>query len=343
MALGVASRMAKLASAGLPLGSALDVGAAAGGAQAAVFARTRGAVARGLGLADALVRAGAGFSPADLALVRAGEKSGNIASCLELLATRLEAEGRARRRLASALAYPCLLALVALAVFIVIGRLVLPAFASMHTAQGVELPPVSRAMMTSAAVLSAQGPALMALTALLALLFCRARRRYPALKRRSDGLLLALPGLGRLTSAHCKTSLYATLAALLSAGVETGECLSLATATVGNAALAHRVKRMHILVTRGFPLSRALSRAGLDGPGCDSALLAVAESSGDYASSFEQLAAISREQRERGLEVLIALSEPFSVALIAAVAAAAVVGVYQPVLGSAAMLIAASG
>src|SRR5215211_2984360 len=109
--LEVTRALAALLPAGMPLARALSAAANVGDAHAAtVLTAVRERIERGDALAAALAEHPAYFSPLYVGLVRAGERSGDLASAYARLATQLERDEELRSRLLSASIYPLLLA-----------------------------------------------------------------------------------------------------------------------------------------------------------------------------------------------------------------------------------------
>lgn len=97
-------------------------------------------VAAGETIADSLAHHPRAFNEIYIETVRSAEKSGSLPKALEFLATMLEREEETRRAIKGALMYPlCVICALALGVSFLIAYVV-PKFASMFAARGVELP-----------------------------------------------------------------------------------------------------------------------------------------------------------------------------------------------------------
>ena len=155
--LAALDRLRTLIAAGMPHGDALRFGAAAGGRPAAHLAHASRLVERGAPLSEALSRAGVSLASPDLALLRAGEASGTLAGTLGLLCERLSQRGEAKSRVARALAYPCALLLVTVAVVLAMTTLVLPSFVTLYTTTGAPIPTTTRVMLGFGAGVKAYG------------------------------------------------------------------------------------------------------------------------------------------------------------------------------------------
>ena len=137
----VTRALAGLLSAGLPLSRA--IAAAVSTSQQPMSERLstiRDRVARGDALATALAAHAETFPPLYLGLVRAGERSGDLAGAFTRLATQLEREDELRSKLLSAAIYPALLAVVGTTAVLVLLLFVLPRFAGVLEGAGAHLP-----------------------------------------------------------------------------------------------------------------------------------------------------------------------------------------------------------
>lgn len=139
--LEVTRALAALLPAGLPLARALAAaGNVAGGEVAEAVDAVRRRVERGEPLATALAGHPRLFSPLYVGLVRAGERSGELASAFRRLADQLEREEALRGRLLSASIYPMLLAAVGGLAVVVLLLFVLPRFVELLEGAGAALP-----------------------------------------------------------------------------------------------------------------------------------------------------------------------------------------------------------
>lgn len=332
------TRLATLVASGIPIGAALEAGGRAGGRTGALLARMSHTVARGRRLSHAMA-AIVGCDATEVALVEAGEASGRLDRSLELLGLRLGHRAEFRHRLTRALIYPAILVALTVAIVTAMGIFVIPTFASMYDGLGVALPLSTRLIMTAADVTVSHGATVGLVTATLVVICYAAVHTQARLCVLMHAGLLGLPFFGRTVRASAKYDIYSTLAALLEAGVDLDRAIRLATPACANAELRRRLGGVGALVERGWLPSAAVVRAGLDPDGEDAGLIKTAEASGDYTACFAHLAAVARAERDERTETVTKLLEPAAVMLMALAVCATVVGIYQPILGSATLLI----
>ncbi len=121
---------------------------AANPAMAAVCAEVAGRIQSGIGITEALEAHTRVFGTVYIETLRAAERSGNIVKVLGLLAEMVEEQHEIRRQVKGALMYPIavVVALTLASGFLV--TFVVPRFAHMFASRGVELPFITRALMT---------------------------------------------------------------------------------------------------------------------------------------------------------------------------------------------------
>lgn len=330
------ARLAALTAAAVPTGDALA--SCARGANP-VLAGLHASVRRGVALSAAMAAPGMPFTEAEVAVVRAGERGGSTSRSLALLAARHEREATGRRRLASALAYPAVLVSGGLAALAFLSIVVLPSFTSMYDNASAELPWTTRALLAFGTALRAHGAAAMLGVVVAGALLSLARRRVRAFARALDRAAVDLPLLRALAAPRAASDLCSLVALLVGSGCEVDEALSLAARATPNRVVAARVADALRALRRGAALSRAWAAARLDRDGTATPLLEVAEATGGYADAFARLAALEDAAAEQALSRLCRLAEPAAVVVMAAAVGGGVLAVYQPMLGSASLLL----
>jgi type IV pilus assembly protein PilC len=97
-------------------------------------------IEHGLPLSDGMSRRPKEFPKVFVALIRAGEIGGALDQVLERLASLLERDRTLRKRIASALAYPAVVACAAVALSVFLLASIVPMFSSMYEQMHVPLP-----------------------------------------------------------------------------------------------------------------------------------------------------------------------------------------------------------
>ncbi len=330
------ARLAALTGAGIATGDAI-ASAARGGDR--VLACLHAAVRRGATLSTAMGDRRLPFDEAEIAVVRAGERGGSTPRALALLAERMERERGGRRRLASALAYPALLASGGVAALCFLAIAVLPSFTAMYAGHGAELPWATRSLLRFGELATSSGPGAAAAAVACGLLFAAARRRSPAFAHACDRFAVEAPAVSAVVAPREIHASCALVAMLLEAGCEAEEALSLAARAASNRVVAQRLAEALRSLRRGVALSRAWRAASLDRSGDAAALLEIAEATGGYARAFSRVAALEGAAAEHALSRTCRLAEPAAVVVMAVAVGGGVLALYQPMLGSASLLL----
>ncbi len=323
--------LATLLGAGLPIDEALGAMAERGS-----DARTRGLVLglrarvmEGASLAEAMVDHPRSFPELYRASVAAGERSGKLANVLGLLADEAEARDATRQGIWAALAYPLLLAVVA--VLVVSGLLiyVVPQIAEVFTRMHQELPWTTRALLTASGFLREYGIWLLIALALI-VIGLRFLLRQTRWRERRDAWLLDLPGLGSLLKTAGTARATRTLALLTASAVPLLEALKITARVVPNLAMRHSVEEAAAKVREGAALARALDDSG-QFPPVALRLIAAGERAGALDKMLAEASAYCSRQLERVLAVLTAVLGPALILIVGAMVLFIVLAILLPV------------
>ncbi len=152
---------------------------------------------QGEDFSQALEEHAALFGPTYISLVRAGEATGLMSQMLARVADYLRAELDTRRKVRAAMAYPCVMAVMAVGVTIFLLSYVLPKFTPLFASRGMDLPLPTRVVMAVSHALTGYWWAwLLALAALAA--GAGWALRTDSGRWHWDGLKLRLPVVGPL-------------------------------------------------------------------------------------------------------------------------------------------------
>jgi general secretion pathway protein F len=304
---------------------------------------------RGGSLFDAEGEGGPLFPPMYAAMLRLGERTGALERVVRSAASFARKRLELRDRLATALVYPVLVLLLAVAVVAFLAGYVGPRLAALPAAVGGETPAAfARLDRALAGLLTFLAASFASAGLLAAALFVTPRdggRRAlgpmasagrwalgPMLERR-DRLTLRLPLLGYAVTLFEGRSLAFALEALTSAGIPVEQALGESAAVVRNRALRASLARARDAVVAGMPLSAALDRAGVV-PRDLSRWAAIGERSGDVSSVFAQVYASYAYRVDRFLAVVTSLIEPALVLAVGGVVVWIVLAILVPLFTS---------
>lgn len=296
----------------------------------AIVARVADGVVEGRRLADAMAREPKSFSPFYRAMVEAGESSGTLAELLDRLANLLERQAEMRGKVLSALAYPIVLTLVAIAVVAALMIAVVPRVVEQFQDVGQQLPLLTRIIIAISSFLAAYWWALLVLMALAVLAGWKALQSEP-IRLAFDGWLLRLPFAGRLIRDLHAARMARTLATMVESRLPLVDGLRLTAGTVHNRALRAATARMIEEVRGGGSLSGALVRAGIFPP-----LLVYLAASGESAGRLDSMLARAADYLEREFDnftaTALSMLEPAIIVVMGLVVSTIVLAILLPIL-----------
>lgn len=301
-----------------------------GDAPRRIVGTVHGALVEGRTLADAMGREAKSFPPLYRAMVAAGEQTGALAPILARLAQLLERQAEVRGKLIAALAYPIVLAVVAMGVVAALMIFVVPRVVEQFSDTGAQLPLLTRMVIGLSEFLANWWWALLLFFALLVLASARLLRD-PVIRRRFDARLLRLPLLGRLLRDLNAARFARTLATMVGSRLPLVDGLRLTVPTVRNQALAAATATIAEQVRAGGSLSAALRDAGLFPP-----LLVYMTASGESAGRLEVMLERAADYLEREFDrftaASMALLEPVIIVIMGSCVALIILSILLPIL-----------
>lgn len=284
----------------------------------------------GASLSEAMDRQGR-FGEFYCSMVRAGEATGNLTEVLRELAAVLERSVETRARLRSALIYPAVLVLMALAALIVIATILLPTFVPVFESAGAEPPFVIRAIIAVETVIVDYWIALAAMSLALSGA-CAVLWRHPQARLSRHRLVLRTPLLGETVALAESARIARTLASLIGSGMPMLGALRISQGVAGNAMFSAALAQTAEDVKEGGMLSRALQRQGIF-PDLMPRLIAVGEETGRLEPMLRHLEAIFETQVQRRIERGLTLLSPSLTVVMGLLVGGLIMSVMSAVLG----------
>lgn len=296
----------------------------------AIIAAVHAGVVEGRRVAEAMAREPKSFPPLYRAMVAAGESSGSLPAILERLSALLERQAEIRSKLLTALAYPTILAMVAMGVVLALMTFVVPQVVEQFDSVGQQLPLLTRIVMAVSALLIGYWWALL-LGIALVVAGSWAALRDPALRLAFDGWLLRVPFAGRLLRDLHAARMARTLATMVASRLPLLEGLALTAGTIHNRRLRLASEEIADAVRGGGSLSAAMRRSGVFPP-----LLTYLTASGEAAGQLDEMLERSADYLEREFDrftaTALSLLEPAIIVAMGGVVATIVLSILLPIL-----------
>lgn len=325
-------QLAGLVSSGLPLERALTSlsDEAEKAPERELVAMLRAEVNGGAPFAKALAQHPREFSAIYVAVIGAGEQSGNLGLVLERLADDLEEQQALRAKLISAALYPAIVSLVAVVIVLFLVTYVVPQVAQVFASSKRALPLLTVVMIGLSSFVRQYGWVLL-IAIFLAATAGKMAMKNARLHEQFDAAWLNLPVLGRLSRSYNAARFASTLAMLAAAGVPILKALQAAAETLSNRALRQDAQDALVLVREGAPLASALAQKRRFPP-----LLAMFARLGEQTGQLPVM--LQRAARQLGAEVqrramqLATLLEPLLIVAMGLVVMLIVLAVLLPII-----------
>lgn len=295
-----------------------------------IVGRVHMGVVEGRRLAESMAREPKSFPPLYCAMVAAGENSGALPTILERLSVLLERQAEMRGKLITALAYPSVLALVAMAVVAALMIFVVPQVVEQFDTVGQQLPLLTRIVIAISAFLAGYWWLLIGLVVAGAIGF-RLALRQPPIKLAFDSWLLRLPLIGRLLRDLHAARMARTLGTMVASRLPLLEGLTLTAGTIHNARLRLASDDITDAIRQGGSLSAAMRRSGVFPP-----LLTYLAASGEAAGRLDEMLERAADYLEREFDrftaTALSLMEPAIIVVMGGIVATIVLSILLPIL-----------
>jgi len=297
---------------------------------ARVLGQVHAGVVEGRRLSEAMTREASSFPPLYRAMVSAGESSGSLPTILERLADLLERQAKVRAKVLTTMAYPVVLAIVAVCVVFALMVFVVPQVVEQFDDVGQTLPLLTRIVMALSAFLAGWWWALAIGMVATGLLSWRAMQD-PKIRLAVDRRTLAIPLIGRLVRDLHAARLARTLSTMVSSRLPLLEGLVLTTQTIHNRALRAASADIVESIRGGGSLSAALRRAGVFPP-----LLVYMAASGEASGRLDTMLERAADYLEREFDsftaTALSLLEPAIIVVMGGIVALIVLSILLPIL-----------
>ncbi len=292
-------------------------------------------IRKGLNLSESLARHPGVFNTLFIAMVKAGEVSGNLNEILEQLSSYLENLDDTRRKVKSAMNYPIFMILFLIAMLMVMLLVIIPKFSQVYSQLGAGLPAATRQMIDLSNWFGAN------IGFLAFMIFLSFSTLWLISKTQRGGftldtIKLKIPVFGALIEQSILNKFCKTFGILIGAGVPVLETTALLRKVVDNRVYAKAIDDASDLIRDGYNISTALRRTEVF-PSILLQLASTGEDTGELDDLLDRAADYYQKQVDALVERMTTLIEPLLILLVGGIIALMVVLTYLPVfhLGSA--------
>lgn len=286
---------------------------------------------------DALAQHPKVFSDLYVNMVKAGEAGGVLGIVLERLAEFAERQRLLKNEVISAMFYPAILFALSSSALAILTIVVIPKFTAMYADMGVDLPGVTRFLISITNFLGAYWWAIV-IGVVGVVLGIRQYGRTESGRLVFDRLKLKLPILGGIFSNFALVRFTRTMGTLLENGVVMLPALRVVKDTIGNLVYSHAVAGAEKEIEGGSTLSRELQESGVFPP-LVTHMMAVGEESGNPEQILAKLSGYYDVEIKKSLERLTGLIEPLVILFMGVLVGFIAVAMILPIYGASSSLV----
>jgi type IV pilus assembly protein PilC len=275
------------------------------------------------------------FDPLFCNLVGAGEQAGILEDLLTRLAIYKEKTLAIKSKIKSALMYPVSILAIAFIVTAIIMIWVVPAFKSVFSSFGADLPAPTLVVMSISDFVVQWWYIIFGSIFGSLYFFFQSWRRSLKMQQTMDRLLLRLPIFGIVIRKATMARWTRTLATMFAAGVPLVEALDSVGGASGNAVYLEATKKIQNEVSTGTSLTVAMQNANVF-PNMVTQMVSIGEESGALDNMLGKVADFYEEEVDEAVGALSSLMEPLIMVILGVLIGGLVIAMYLPIfkLGS---------
>jgi type IV pilus assembly protein PilC len=325
-------QLATMMRSGVPLLQAFDIVAKGtdNPAVAKLFTEIKQDVETGTSLSNAFRKYPLYFDDLFCNLVGAGEAAGILDDLLDRLATYKEKMQAIISKIKSALFYPISILGVASIVVAVIMIFVIPAFKSVFSSFGADLPAPTLIVMAMSDFTVTYWYIVFGIPTIAIYFFMQSWKRSKKVQIFMDRLLLKVPIFGPVVKKATIARWLRTLSTMFAAGVPLVEALDSVGGASGNIVFLQATKRIQAEVSTGTSLTAAMANAGVF-PNMVIQMASIGEESGSLDAMLGKSADIFEGEVDDAVAGLSSLMEPLIMVILGVLIGGLVVAMYLPI------------
>jgi len=295
----------------------------------AVLMDLRGRVEGGEDFSSALARHPHQFDRTYVALIKAAEQTGKLSEMLETVSNYLRSRLEMRQKIRAALAYPSIMAVLAVGVTIFLLTYILPKFEPLFSRKGVKLPRPTIIMMAASDLLIDYWPAWVALAVALVVTYFVGRRTEMG-RKIIDWVMINLPIVGPMTRKITISRAIRTLGTMVASGVSMLEAIKLTAEVSSNYYYEQVWLRVLGEITQGNRIVDSLKGEPLLPPTLVQ-MIGAGEETGKLDIVLAKVSGYYDREVETSLKATTSLIEPLMICAMGFVVGGIALGLLMPI------------
>lgn len=325
-------RLAPLLESGIPLEQTLAIieDGMRGNQGIAVVQELRRGLHEGKSFSSLIKARESHFPPLFASLIETGEETGCLVEVSGELRRFMRDSKEFREYVVTSSIYPAIIVLVTLSMIVLLFTFFIPRFAKLFKDAGKSLPFLTQAMLDTGSLMQAVWWLWPIMIAVVVFLWSKSRGSG-ALKSWKDRTVLKLPFIGRIVEEIQISRFIRTLSIMVRNDVAIIKAVDISSRVLQNEVVAGSFSSATAELRSGRKLSIALGRSPHLPDGA-TAMLRIAEESGDVARMLVRIAEDSEAKVKTRLKRLLTALEPAVILLLAGFVALVVLAVFQAIM-----------
>jgi type IV pilus assembly protein PilC len=286
-------------------------------------------VEAGLSLSDSMERHPKVFNQLFVAMTQAGEMGGVLEDALQRVADQLQKDAALRRQVKSAMVYPIMVLVIAVAVMMALVAFLVPVFEGVFKEFGGKLPALTQVSVDMSHIVLRQWYLLIGGSVGSVVAFVKWKKSSWG-RKQWDHFRLHVPmKIGAIVQQVAVARWSRTLASLTHAGVPLLSALEITGRTGGNSAVQESMDLVIASVKRGGTIAAPLAQIPIF-PSMVTHMVGVGEETGALDEMLDRVAEFYEEQVEASVKALMSILEPIMIVVIGAMVGFIVISMYLP-------------
>jgi Type II secretory pathway, component PulF len=294
-----------------------------------VLTDLRARVEGGDDFSSALARHPQHFDKTYVALIKAAEQTGTLSEMLETVSGYLRGRLEMRQKIRAAMAYPSIMAVLAVGVTIFLLTYILPKFEPLFSRKGVKLPRPTIIMMAASDLLTDYWPAWVALAVALLVTYFVGRRTESG-RQVIDWIKIHLPVIGPMTRKITISRAIRTLGTMVGSGVSMLDSIRLTAEVSSNYYYEQVWLRVLESITQGNRIVDSLKGEPLF-PATLVQMIGAGEETGKLDTVLAKVSGYYDREVETSLKATTSLIEPLMICAMGFVVGGIALGLLMPI------------
>ena len=287
-------------------------------------------VEKGESLADAMEMEGKVFPSLLVHMVAAGEATGNLEIAFDRICTQFDKDMKLTSMVKSAMIYPIVVMVVAVAVIIVLMTTVIPNFQQTFSQMGEELPMLTKIVISMSDFITSNLVAVLGGIVTLIIFIVCGRKTEPG-KQFTSRMALKIPMFRNFSVKNAAAKFSMTMSTLIMSGVPLVEALEIVGNVIENRIIRKAVKDCREEVMQGIPMSEPLEASGVFPP-MVTHMLKIGEETGTTEQMLDKVAEYYESEVEAATKNLTSAMEPMIIVVLAVVVGGVIGAVMMPMM-----------